>query len=189
MRVTIHDAGMDLVASGRVERSRVHFDKKGKLSPRGQYTIRLYREGDEPVRAWKPEDRPDLLVLERTDDRAELFEPAPPPGTSGLAYRVRFEVDNDGALPKLIRWRFQSEKAEDATSWRIALVVQPSARRQVALVGSFAIALLLTELYEAFARCELNWEMTRRATLGALAVAVAGVLLWSLIGLVWTPRE
>lgn len=104
-------------------------------------------------------------------------------------FRIRFEVDNDLPIPRMVRWQFQSRKGLDVTTWRLPLVVRPTLRRQVMLVGSTIAVLWLASFYDALTTPSKGAAKLGQITFVGAILFAASFALWFVFSRFWTPRE
>lgn len=153
-----------------------------QLKPKETYCLRIYSQKSEIQRQrekWKEEEvslvpleRDNLIILQFSrKPEGSNSEPKLPEGAQSLLLRAEFKVDNDGIVPKIIRWPFRIEKESaqpesalnvaellerlhkenrhsDYQIFRIPLLVAPRKNKIFFLIFSIIGTIFIQELFE-----------------------------------------
>ncbi|MBI4613504.1 MAG: hypothetical protein HY720_07840 [Planctomycetes bacterium] len=120
-----------------------------RILPGRPYGLRLYRRKEEPERTWTPIHRDDLVVFEVARGEALKGEGPPPRADLRVLCRIRFQADNDGWFPKMVRWGFRAEEGDGSQrTSRIPLRVLPRFARQMWTILGLVFVIALSNILE-----------------------------------------
>lgn len=168
------------------------------LKPQTMYCLRIYaKEANEEKIHLVPMEQSNLVVLRLSDQEPHGPNRPPLPDKAlRLLLLAQFKLDNNSAIPKVVRWAFRMEDnflpemepieqnivtvlqmlhaRRDFSCRRIPLFVGPKGRSQFFVILSLVGAILLSEVYDFFKNPETQQHWNEII----LVLSVLSFLLW-----------